>query len=792
MACFRNPIGSRRWQQVWQSASVRGGAFRDRRRRLAIHGYPKWLVAAATLALLSLPWLIGLGLAPNHHLDATAVTILATASIPLAAVWLAWATFAKGGESSTSASSLSLTQIADQLAAAVGKQWADEAAIRRLNDPYPLPVSWGAADSSLTDTWGSLERLATSGAGWPASSSRAVWALGPEDLAGTGSELVDVLARVPTGRLVVLGGPGAGKTMLMVRLVLDLLAGRASGRPVPFLAAVASWNPVRQDLQNWLAAQLISDHPALASPPPTGRTEPTQAAALLVSGLILPVLDGLDEIPEQVRGPAISRINDALRPGQQVVVTCRSQQYRETIRPASGVEVTLRGAAAVRLHQLDVATVRRYLSDDAAGPVAKARWPPVFGMLGTNSPVGQALSTPLMVGLARVIYNPRPGELTGALRNPAELCSPALTGRSAVERLLFDAFIPAAYRPPADGHWTAAKAETWLVFLARHLERTIGSPNLAWWQLRQATPRPDSHFMPALVSGLTSGLVSGLVAGLSRGLVAGLSVGLLCVVLSWLVSGPLLELVYKVIARVAVMDVHGPGSTRYNRSYKEDRSHRVARFYRRTIIGACKRALGLGNAEEPARRMRISVTRVAIVFAGGLLYMLLPDLELGLMGGAGYAFLFGITLAFALACGLVFGLATVPDDLARETSPSGVLARDRQVALLMIAIGIAVGLIAGPVVALTSGPMTPLVFGFAVGLAVGLAVGYGLSVRRTAWPSYILARGWLAFHHNLPWSLMTFLADAHRRGVLRQAGAVYQFRHIELQHRLANRAADKK
>ena len=33
---------------------------------------------------------------------------------------------------------------------------------------------------------------------------------------------------------------------------------------------------------------------------------------------------------------------------------------------------------------------------------------------------------------------------------------------------------------------------------------------------------------------------------------------------------------------------------------------------------------------------------------------------------------------------------------------------------------------------------------------------------------------------------MGFLDDAHRRGVLRQVGAVYQFRHIELQHRLTN------
>ena len=62
-----------------------------------------------------------------------------------------------------------------------------------------------------------------------------------------------MLARVPTGRLVVLGEPGSGKTMLMVRLVLDLLARRSSGGPVPFLASAASWDPSRQDLQDWLA-----------------------------------------------------------------------------------------------------------------------------------------------------------------------------------------------------------------------------------------------------------------------------------------------------------------------------------------------------------------------------------------------------------------------------------------------------------------------------------------------------------------------------------------------------------
>lgn len=51
----------------------------------------------------------------------------------------------------------------------------------------------------------------------------------------------------------------------------------------------------------------------------------------------------------------------------------------------------------------------------------------------------------------------------------------------------------------------------------------------------------------------------------------------------------------------------------------------------------------------------------------------------------------------------------------------------------------------------------------------------------------MITRRWLALRRRLPWSLMGFLSDAHRRGVLRQAGAVYQFRHIEMQDRLASR-----
>jgi hypothetical protein len=699
------------------------------------------------LALLLLPLVVALVLVlRHHHLDSGAVALVAGLSVGLPALLLAWVGYLKASSSGTGVSELNLEKVADQLAVAVRAQWKDEAAARRLWDPYPLPVSWVAADSSLTDNWELLVKIARSSAIWSERSD--AWAAGPDELAGAGDDLVKVLARVPTGRLVVLGEPGAGKTMLMVRLVLDLLDHRTPGDPVPILASVASWNPLEQDLWAWLAAQLMTDHADLANPPPGGIEDTTLAAALLDSGLILPILDGLDEIPEQVRGPAISKINDVLHPGERLVVTCRSQQYQDAVRPAGGVAVNLRGAAAVGLLPLSDDAVRGYLCDDAADQAAKVRWDPVLAVLGTATPAGQAMTTPLMVGLARTIYSPRPGEKVGELPDPAELCDSGLADRTAVESLLFDAFIPAAYRQrpagrsdtqDAENRWKTQDAEKWLVFLARYLERTIRGPDLAWWQLPRAPSRSPT------LCGLVVGFVSGLVVGL--GLMAGLGI------------------------------VYG-------------------------LVGGLVVGLGLGlvvgielEPDGPSRRVQLNAGTLVAGLAGGVVSGVVLGLVIVLVFGLGFVSGFVSPLVFMLVFMLVFGLVRglegTPSNLAAAASPSAVLARDREAAfLIMTVVGLAVGLGSGLLLGLGGGHPSGLRFGLAAGLVSGLVFGLGASSARAAWPSYIVSRAWLASHHQLPWSLMSFLADAHRRGVLRQAGAVYQFRHIELQRRLATRPSD--
>ena len=344
-----------------------------------------------------------------------------------------------------------------------------------------------------------------------------------------------------------------------------------------------------------------------------------------------------------------------------------------------------------------------------------------------------------MVALARAVYNPRPGELAGVLRDPAKLAD--FADRTAVEAHLFDAFILAAYRQPTVGHWTAEQAERWLVFLARHLEQTIGSPNLAWWQLPRAIPRVAFGiafgFVFGLAAGLAVGLTDELVFGLGAGLLFGLGAGL-----------------------------------------------------------AIGNAAGLGSAEAAPRGTRISFSDLGVLAL--LPAMLLFAAPAVLVVGGAFALVFGAMFgnASGFAAGFVavlalmftgFAKVDVPGDFAGITSPWAMLARDRLAALLLVlGGGIAGGLIGGLAGGLTGG----LVRGLAGGLAAGIVAFWGVSVLQTAWPSYMLARGWLAMRHRLPWSLMIFLGDAHRRGVLRQAGAVYQFRHIELQHRLATRPSN--
>ncbi|WP_329224099.1 NACHT domain-containing protein [Streptomyces canus] len=704
------------------------------------------LVVLGVAGPLVLAWRFNLGTAE------TAATVVAS----LAPTYMGWEGLRIAWKSFRADADATLDTVADRLAAAVKAQWDEEMATpRRVNDPYPLPVAWRAADAELTESWPLLRDLAQAWPGGPPGDP-AQWPSDAAGLAGQGSQIGTVFAdRVPTRRLVILGEPGAGKSVLLIQLLQDLIERRSDGDPVPVLFSLASWNP-HQPLKTWLADQLRRDYRGLRDPAPTPVTAPIHgpgdlARALLDAGSILPLLDGFDELPPDLHPAALDALNRALSAKQPLVLTSRAALYRAALtRP--GTTVRLNGAAAIQLLPISPEQAAVYLRRDAGGPdtPAAARWDEVISRLGTDTAVGHTLSTPLGLFLARTIYNPRPQTAPEpAAPHPDELCdTTAFPDSARLNTHLFNAFIPAAYTPhsPRPPRWTPEQAHHALTFLARFLQtHRGGSPDLAWWELRQVLPM-NAYLATWLAGGLAGGLLFGLAGGLMTRLMDGLGSGLEFGLAGGLMAG-------LAVAAIGTSGGIPAPSTRLRWSPRSHANDLVFVLVLILVLGlASGLAVGLGG--EPALR-----------------------LAAGLVAGLLTLFAFGIPL----------GLRPERPDLTINTAPAVLLSADRRnfIAFGLVVV-LPVGLAAGLTFGLAFGLANGLTFGLAFGLANGIAVGLAFGLRNTAWPYFAITTAYLAVHRKVPRDLMAFLQDAHEhRGVLRQVGAVYQFRHVELQRHLA-------
>jgi hypothetical protein len=138
-------------------------------------------------------------------------------------------------------------------------------------------------------------------------------------------------------------------------------------------------------------------------------------------------------------------------------------------------------------------------------------------------------------------------------------------------------------------------------------------------------------------------------------------------------------------------------------------------------------------------------------------------------------------LRYGGAVGLAVGVAMslFDSDSDRSISPRQAVREDRTATLV---IGLAFAVITGCTLAYGFGLAGASVYGLTAGLVFGFAVN--------RWPWFCLARITLAIRGQTPWRLLAFLDGAHRQGILRQDGGVYQFRHARLQEHLAARPAD--
>jgi len=664
----------------------------------------------------------------------------------------------------------------NDLARAVWDQWTAEAGLRSLHSPQPIWVRW---HSTGRPAGADLSQVLAED-----------WVPGrPSQVRGDIRHLLEVFRNVRAGQLVVLGEPAAGKSVMALSLTLGLLPDQPRDllpdELLPVLLTASSWNPYKEDLHGWLARRIVEEYPALANAEVYG---PDAAARLIASRRLVPVLDGLDEMSAELRPTAIRAIDRAASNQYPLVMTCRSAEYLNAVEANRRL---LPHAAVLEIQPLGIDDATEFLRGADSRP---ERWSPVLSHMRAHpsGPLAQALSSPLMVDLARTIY-------ATSTEDPAELLDTGLfPGRTDVEQHLLDAFLLVAYenRPAPSGsrpgppapRYPAERAGRWLRFLASH-PKTVdaghpGAPgtDLAWWQL--------IHSVPRRAGGVAAGLGTGLVSGLAMGLALGPVVGLAYAV----TFGPALGFAYacghpRKPSRIQVR-FRGHGRSLLLRLAASLAAGLVTGHLISGIVvmAALAAQLWLGappdtaTASSPGDVLRHD--RGAALTLGAVLWLVIsPSTSAGFMAGSAVA-------TIPLTGQAVTGVIAVSNGVISSGVVGGILGGFLYGRAGAIAFGIASAAISVPIaislpiLGVSYGKIMPSQPGLAAGILFGLLIGL-IAVMSRAWGTFTCARAWHGMRGNLPWRTMRFLDDAHRRGVLRQAGTVYQFRHEHLQNHLA-------
>jgi hypothetical protein len=431
----------------------------------------------------------------GHPVDTATVLAADVAVIGLAVTVLlpvgAWWNKGRVEKRAVSETSSQADAAADRLAVEMTDRWQQEAVRRRIITPVPVTVRWRwAADMASRQDVTTLRAPGAAPRPLPGSSNRG-------EVLGSGvvTRLHDELyARLPHGRLVVIGGPGAGKTGAMLLLMLAALDWRASQAteaeraqvPVPVWLTLGGWDPAATTLREWAAVKMNLDHPALRAP----EYGADAAGVLLRNGRVALFLDGLDEMPQGARAQVLERISEEAG-GLRVVLTSRPEEYQRTLESAA-----LDNTAVVELLPVRPAAARSYLLHGQTGP-RREQWAQVTDYLTGNpgSVVARALDNPLALSLARDAYTSR---------DPAELTDPAVfpTPASLLEHLM-DQILVVVYPDERQ----RAHAARWLAWIARHMGT---SRDLAWWDIPNWIPRWQLRLAGVLGFGFLAGITSAL------------------------------------------------------------------------------------------------------------------------------------------------------------------------------------------------------------------------------------------------------------------------------------------
>jgi phospholipase C len=318
------------------------------------------------------------------------------------------------------------------------------------------------------------------------------------------------------GALLILGAPGTGKTTLLLELAQGLLerAERDDNYPIPVIFNLSSWALRRQPLGEWLVTELNerSDVPKKI------------ARRWVESELVLPLLDGLDEVAPNLRRQCAEAINNFRRNhGLLPIAVC------SRIADYEALATKLRLRHAVLVEPLTGSQVQHYLArgGEALKPLREA--------VRDDSGFAELLETPLMLWVAMLAYRDAPVQT---------VTEEGLQQRT---KRLFSRFVDAMFKRKADGRYSKLQTLTWLTWLASAMlgkKQTVfylEDLQLDWFPTRRQRALATAGIIGGCggVIGLVVWLgLTGELLGGGRGWVWwGLLILLVFILLGWVVGG---------------------------------------------------------------------------------------------------------------------------------------------------------------------------------------------------------------------------------------------------------------
>ena len=320
------------------------------------------------------------------------------------------------------------------------------------------------------------------------------------------------------GRLLIIGKPGAGKTVLMLQLVIRLLDKEKDALPI--VLNLTSWQSSFGTLENWLEKIIPSEL----------GVNTNFAKKITEQYRLILLLDGFDEVKEEERASCLEAIGkygaDARR---QFVIASRINEYKAVAQDAPVYGQIEVGPLTIR--QIEVELERAGYDQPEALRLLHA--------LRQDELLREAVQTPFYFNTLQLMF------ADGKRWSDFGFLADTVKGR---QREIMERFVEGGLAGKGDDKYTSEQVRHWLSFLADRMNRynlvvfELRDLQYGWWEwsYRQvkigyrAANLIDYMSVAlsfSLVSGLIIGLIGsfliGLVFGILSGMVGGLGFGLL-------------------------------------------------------------------------------------------------------------------------------------------------------------------------------------------------------------------------------------------------------------------------